>query len=387
MMVLQPQLIREFSERSMRPESPVLSVYLNVDPSAPANRRGGYKLALDEMLKQIETQLGEESKRRHFQEDAAWIRRQVELEMPRGRSLVMFCDASEDFHFRQDLAIRLANQVWYGDTPYTRPLVQAMNEFERYGVVLVDKENARFFVFSMQTIEELDKAFQTPAVRHRRTAGTDHLRSQMTLQRRAATWSGWFLKEVAEILDDIVRNQAIDGIILAGQEDITAELQRLLPKAMAVRVVGTVRSGINARPTEVLQISMPLVETIERQREQQLVDDLVTITHKPQPKLEKAVAGLAATLDAINQARVYRLVCPAGRKTTGCECPSCEILLDHRPQDGNCPYCSGSLVDVDDVVWLASERVLSMGGKVEEIRDQDACAKLEAIGKVGAYLR
>jgi len=184
MMVLQPHSIRELSERPMRPESPVLSVYLDFDPSAPTNRRGGYKLALEEMLKQIETQLTEDSKRRHFHEDAAWTRKQVELNMPKGRSLVLFCDASDNFFYRQDLAIRLANQVWYGDTPYTRPLVQAVNEHERYGVVLVDKENARFFVFSMQTIEELDKAFQTPAVRHRRTAGSDHLRSQMTLQSR-----------------------------------------------------------------------------------------------------------------------------------------------------------------------------------------------------------
>ncbi len=386
-MVLQPDSLRELTERPTRPDSPVLSIYLNLDPSAPTNRRGGYRLALEEMLKQIEIQLAEEEKRRHFQEDAAWTRKQIELGMPKGRSLVLFCDVSEAFHYRQDLSIRMANQVWYGDGPYTRPLVQAINEYQRYGVVLVDKENARFFIFTMQSIDELDKAFQTPAVRHRRTAGSDHLRSQMTLQRRAATWSGWFLKEVAEILDETLSSQAIHGVILAGQEDITAELQRLLPKALAARVVGTVRMPINAKAQEVLEICGPLVEDQERKIERQLVDDLVTIAHKSQPKLEKAVAGLEATLNAINQARVYRLVCPAGRKAAGCECPSCGILLDHPPRDGQCPYCSSALLEVDDIIWLASERVLAMGGKVEEIRDQEACATLEAAGKLGAYLR
>lgn len=387
MMVLQPRLLRELAERPTRQDSPVLSVYLNLDPSAPTNRRGGYRLALDEMLKQIETQLAEGEERRHFQEDAAWTRKQIEHGMPKGRSLVLFCDVSEAFHYRQDLSIRMASQVWYGDTPYTRPLAQAISEHQRYGVVLVDKENARFFVFSMESIEELEKAFQTPAVRHRRTAGSDHLRSQMTLQRRAATWSGWFLKEVAEILDETLSHQAIHGIILAGQEDITAELQRLLPKALAARVVGTARMPINAKTQEVLEISRPLVENLERTLERQLVDDLVTIARKPQPKLEKAVAGLEATLDAINQARVYRLVCPAGRKVAGCECPSCDILLDHPPLNGQCPYCSSALLGVEDIIWLASERVLALGGKVEEIHDHEACAALEAIGKVGAYLR
>jgi peptide chain release factor subunit 1 len=387
MMVLQPHLLRDLAERPTRPESPVLSVYLNLDPSAPTNRRGGYRLALEEMLKQIETQLNDDDKRRHFQEDASWTRKQVELHIPKGRSLVMFCDVSEELHYRQDLAIRLANQVCYGNTPFTRPLAQAAKEHQRYGVVLVDKENARFFVFTMQSIEELDKAFQTPAVRHRRTAGSDHLRSQMTLQRRAATWSGWFLKEVAEILDDILHTQAIDGIVLAGQEDITAELQRLLPKALTTRLIGTARMPIGAKAHDVLEISLPMAEALERNLERQLVDDLVTIARKSQPKQEKAVTGLDATLNAINQARVYRLVYPAGRKTAGSECLGCEILLDHPPLDGKCPYCSGTLVEVDDVIWLAAERVLTMGGKVEEVRDQDACARLEAIGKVGAYLR
>jgi peptide chain release factor subunit 1 len=387
MMVLQPQLIQQLAERTPQSSSPVLSVYLDLDPSSPTNRRGGYRLALEEMLKQIETQISDDNKRRHFLEDASWARKQMEMRTPRGRSLALFCDVSQEFFFQEDLAIRLANQVWYGETPYTRPLVQALNEYDRYGVVLVDKEKARFFVLSMQNIEELDDTFQTPAVRHRRTAGSDHMRSQMVLQRRAATWSGWFLKEVAEILEDVIKKQAINSIILAGQEDITAELLRLLPKAIAARLVNTVRMPITAKGNEVLEICWPQVEAIERQRERELVDDLVTVAHKAQPKLEKAVVGLDATLNAVNQARVYRLIYPAGRTASGCECPTCAVLLDHPPKDGKCPYCSGALEEVDDVIWLAAERVLAMGGKAEEIHDVEACSKLESIGRIGAYLR
>ncbi|HBD10348.1 MAG TPA: hypothetical protein DCZ69_19030, partial [Syntrophobacteraceae bacterium] len=68
MMVLQPRLLRELAERPTRQDSPVLSVYLNLDPSAPTNRRGGYRLALDEMLKQIETQLAEGGETRPVKE-------------------------------------------------------------------------------------------------------------------------------------------------------------------------------------------------------------------------------------------------------------------------------------------------------------------------------
>jgi hypothetical protein len=67
-MPLQPQTIRKLAERPVRGNSPVLSVYLNLDPSSPTNLRGGYKLALEE-AKQIERNT-DDGKRRHFQEDA-----------------------------------------------------------------------------------------------------------------------------------------------------------------------------------------------------------------------------------------------------------------------------------------------------------------------------
>ena len=386
-MPLQPQTIRKLAERPVRSNSPVLSVYLNLDPSSPTNLRGGYKLALEEMLKQIETQLTDDNKRRHFQEDTSWARKQAERRMLKGGSLVLFCDVSEDFYFQEDLSVRLANQIWFGDTPYTRPLMGVLNEYERYGVVLVDKEKARFFVVSAGSIQELDEAFQSPPVRHRRTAGLDHMRSQMVFQRRAATWSGWFLKEVSEILHDIVQHQEIDRIILGGQEDITAELYRLLPKAAAARVMDSVRIAITAKASEVLQISTPVLEKIEHQRERELVSDLITVAQKTQSKQEKAVLGFDATLDAVNQARVYRLVYPTGQRIAGYQCPSCDVLMDQGPENKKCPYCSQLLDEVDDLSWQASERVLAIGGKLEEISDSEARSKLEAAGKIGAYLR
>jgi endogenous inhibitor of DNA gyrase (YacG/DUF329 family) len=209
----------------------------------------------------------------------------------------------------------------------------------------------------------------------------------MVLQRRAATWSGWFLKEVSEILHDIVQHQEIDRIILGGQEDITAELYRLLPKAAAARVMDSVRIAITAKASEVLQISTPVLEKIEHQRERELVSDLITVAQKTQSKQEKAVLGFDATLDAVNQARVYRLVYPTGQRIAGYQCPSCDVLMDQGPENKKCPYCSKLLDEVDDLSWQASERVLAIGGKLEEISDSEARSKLEAAGKIGAYLR
>ncbi len=160
----------------------------------PLNRRSGHKVALETMLKDLESQIEDEAKLRHFREDAGWIRQKVDFHLAKGKSLMLFCDVSESFYFEEDLPVRMATQAWFGNTPYVRPLLETMGEYERYGVVLVDRERARFFVISMGVIEEVSDVFQEPPVKHRSTAGSDHMRSQMIFQRRAATWSGWFLK-------------------------------------------------------------------------------------------------------------------------------------------------------------------------------------------------
>ena len=387
MNVLQPQAIRELAERTVREGSPVLSVYLNVDVTDLSTRRSGHKLALDGMLKDIEFQIDDEAKLRHFREDSEWIRQKVEFSLPKAKSLLLFCDVSEAFFFEEDLPIRMATQAWFGNTPYVRPLLESMDEYERYGLVLVDREKARFFVVSMGIIEEVSDVLQEPPVKHRSTAGSDHMRSQMVFQRRAATWSGWFLKDVSDILSDLIKKYEVDRILLAGSEDITAELQRLLPKALAPRVVDRVRISSSAKASEVLELSFPVIEKLEREQEMVMVEDLVTIARKTEPGVKKAVLGFNATLDAVNQGRVHRLLYSSGVKLGGYRCLSCEALLDQAPADNMCPYCSKPLELVDDMLWLASERVLEMGGRSEEIRGAEARKQLDAAGKAGALLR
>jgi len=252
--------------------------------------------------------------------------------------------------------------------------------------VLVDREKARFFVIMMGNIEEVSDVFQTPPVKHRSTAGSDHMRSQMVFQRRAATWSGWFLKDVSEILHDIIQKYDVDRVVLAGPEDVTAELLRLLPKAVASRVVDRLRMSVSGKEKEVLDVSFPTIERIEREREKVVVQDLVTMARKGKPGTEKAVLGFNGSLDAINQGRVHRLIHSSGFKMLGFQCMSCDVLLDHAPSDGKCPYCSKPLDAVEDMVWLASERVLNMGGSVDEIRSVDVRSELDAAGSIGAFL-
>jgi len=385
--MLQMQAIQDLTLRPVREGSPVLSVYLNLDPSDPIGRRGAQKLALDRMLKEIESQIRDPERLQHFRDDAEYVRQRIGQHLPKGKSIVVFCDVSESFFVEEDLPIRIASQAWFEETPYVRPLLQARDEHERYGIVLADRERARLFVLTSGDIEEVSDLFQSSPFKHRSAAGSDQMRSQMTFQRRAATWSSWFLKDVSDTLHGIIRAHDIDRIMLAGPEEVTSELHRLLPKTVASRMAGRLRMSVTARPREVLDVAMPVIELIEREAERDLVDDLVTMARKTRPGAERALLGFSSVLDAVNQGRVYQLIYPSSMRMKGYRCSSCDVLLDHAPEDARCPYCSKQLAEIDDVIWLASERVLSMGGRIEEIRPGDAQEHLKEAGGIGAFLR
>ncbi len=387
MKALHPSSLESLARRHAPEGSWILSVYLNLDPQVRANRRGAHKLVLDRMLKELEATLEDPQAVAHLQEDAEWVRNQVALHIPKGKSLVLFCDLSEGYTYQEDLPIRLPNGVWYERRPYIRPLLDAWKEYERTGIVVVDREKARFLVASMGEVEELEEAFQTPAVRHRATAGTDHMRSQMIFQRRAATWSHWFLKEVADSLHDMIEAHGIDRVVLVGPEEVTAELKRILPKGVLARVAARVRAPVTAKPKELLDVVLPALRELDAARERDLVAECITSARKAQAESPKAVLGLDAVLNAVNQSRVYQILVPAGFSASGWHCPACDVLLDHAPSEETCPYCSGSLQEMDDVVWAACDRVLALGGKVEEIGTDGAKETLQKDGPLGAFLR
>ena len=65
----------------------------------------------------------------------------------------------------------------FENAPYLRPLIAALDEYARYGVVLMDKEKARFFTVYMGEIQEHEAVFDE-VPRRTVTTSMDRLWSQ-----------------------------------------------------------------------------------------------------------------------------------------------------------------------------------------------------------------
>ncbi|HEY0322512.1 MAG TPA: hypothetical protein VGC66_16270 [Pyrinomonadaceae bacterium] len=371
--------VENLMRREPRPGSPVLSLYLNTDLSIAANVNRAFEVVLKDLLREIEERL-DKDERKEFAADAVGVSRFVENYREPQHGLVIFSDASDDFFWVRELRVNVRDGAWWSETPYLRPLIEILDEHERYGVLLTDRKQARLFTIYLGEIEEHLEAFAKADVTHIKSSGTDRLLSQMNIERKADEHAQWHLKRVAELMSRLARKHEFERLILAGTVEATSELSGLLPKGLRVRVVRKISLAVEASDTEVLEATLKVEEEIEREHETRIVEELITAAGKQQ----QAVLGLDRTLEAILEQRAWRLIYSDGFAASGTECTNCGALSVSEGE--SCAYCGEAVREVLDLVERADTRLMDMHGKVEHVRGA-AATRLQGVGSIGAFLR
>ena len=371
--------LEDLMQREAKPGSPVLSIYLDTDQGKAINVNRAFEVILKNTLREVQQPL-DKPRRKEFEADAQRVLAFLEDYRDPKRGLVIFCDASEDFFWFRALGVGVRNGVWWRDTPHVRPLIELLDEHERYGVLLTDRGQARLFTIFLGEIEEHVQAFAKADVTHVKTSGADHLRSQMNFQRKADEHAHSHLKHVAELMSRLARVHEFDRLILAGTVEATSQLYGLLAKPLRTRVTGKVSLPVETSEARVLEETLKIEAEVERKRETELVEELITVANKR----EKAVLGVDETLLALQERRIWQLLYADGLTARGSQCTKCEALLAKESEP--CPYCGGSVRAVDDLIALAAAEVLQVQGKVEQVRGV-AAERLKEVGSVGAFLR
>jgi peptide chain release factor subunit 1 len=364
--------------RAAAPDSPVLSVYLDIDQGKAANLNRGFEAALENMLRSIEARL-DENQLNSFSADAERVRRFVAELEPRAKGFISFCDDSENFFWAREIKAPVRSQARWSDAPYIAPLLQILDEYERYGVILVDKAHARLFSVFIGEIEEHFDALAPAPVRLVKTTGTDHMLSEPRFQSKAEMHVHWHLKHVAELLDKLVDHYGFDRMLLGGPIEATGALQQLLSKRVRSRTVERLSLPIKASAAEVLEAALRVERDVERQREKQIVEELIIgDPHHP------SAIGLERTVDAVCQERVWRLIYAEAFRARGGRCVHCAMLFART--EGSCDYCGAAIKPVDDLLEQMIDRVLEQDGKIEEVAGEAALRLCQA-GGIGAVLR
>ncbi len=277
------------------------------------------------------------------------------------------------------LKVPMAASVHWRQGAFLRPVVEAMDEHERYGVVLTGTQRARIFTVYMGEIKEHEDLISDTTQRSR-ALGADQMRSQKRRDRHHEEEVTLHAKRVIDALHDLSLRIPFDRLIVAGTPKATAQIERLLPRRLQGKLVRTIVMPVTASTKDVLAGILKVQERMERDQESSIVEGVLAELHDR----GKAVAGFAAVLDAVNQGRVWTLVYGKTFKTRAGECGDCKAYSPH--SSGPCVYCGGDVKPMSQPVDRLSQSVLEMGGRVEVV-DGPARTALAKKGDIAALLR
>lgn len=354
-------------------ETPVLSLYLNVDPTQQTTDQ--YRLALRSLLKEAADEARSadiEAVERYFDFEYDW----------QGRGVVVFSCQDADFWRSYSLAVPVHNFAYVSHRPYIKPLTDVLDAYGRYGVILLDSEGSRMFLFSLGELVEATGTLgeEVRRTKHGGASGVAGMRGGMTPRtaRRGEAVVLRNLKEVAEATEAFCNNNGCRRLVLGGTEANVSQFLDILPKAMQDKVIGTFTIDPAAPSKEVQARSMDLIEDVAEKREAELVEEMIAGWKRG----TGAAVGLSDTLVVLQEHRAGMLLVGAGYEASGYRCQSCRYLM--LTERDECPLCGGVVEHVEDLVDTMTHRALEQGVDVEIVRGSQV---LEEAGSVGALLR
>jgi hypothetical protein len=349
----------------------VLSVYLNVNPANPENQVRAYLFRLKEALKELGVP-GNFAER---------ILQFVELERIDYRTLIIFA-APDGFFETYRLQVDLPDAFRW-DEPYVALLMFVVEEYEPYGVALVDSKGLRFFVTSLGEIEEtldetnpIDIAGWREVTSSPSTANPGGGTLTDSFADRVDAHIHRFYKEAGESVRRMAFAEDITHLILAGPHERVAEFRRELPRELQDRVVAEAHIPTHASEGEILERLETVRERIEREREAELLAQA----------RERGVRGLNETLSALQEEnRVYHLLILWQLEGDVRWCDNDRLAISDVAQ-ADCPYCGQQTrprLLLEALIELAATR----GARVEFLRGENADTLRGEFGGVAGLTR
>ncbi|MGH9178334.1 MAG: hypothetical protein ACRD0N_07260 [Acidimicrobiales bacterium] len=353
-------------------DAPVVSVYLDVDGRRFVRPRD-YELHLEALLRYArEGQNGH----RPDGEDLRRIEHHVKggIDRSRTRGLALFSCARSGLWEVLELPVGVRNQLVVNTTPHIRQLETVLEENERFGVLLADRQRARMFVFELGQLVDKSELFDS-LPRHEDDRGDwdkDHVRDH------SADAAHHHLKRAADVAFSVFQEQDLDHLVIGAPDEIAKELERLVHSYLRDRIAARIKLPVNSSDATITEAALEVEQQVERAKEAAQVARLRDAVGAG----NGGVAGLPGVLSALVERRVDTLLVSDGYEAPGWRCPTCGHLAVRGPA---CPVCpSSTMARVDDVVEEALEDALAQSCRIEVVVGNP---DLDVLGCIGALLR
>jgi len=377
--MLRPGLIESLPELS----KPVLTVYLDTNRERTDNRalEPAYLTSLGSHAKLTEEGLLPED-REPFKEQVERAEGYLRSHPPKSKGIAIFT-GRESWEFVPLEAI-VEDEVHWG-APDLAQLIWLLEEHKPYGVVIVGRKRARFFLYSWgELLPVRDKKFLLEPSRKKemghvaRTLGVrmSHGTNRDLFEHHRYAEFLHYYRQIAQEIERWCDAGHLHTVFILGTAAVTTAIQQEIPAALRENIT-CIQEDIAWLSKAKLQRHLELiVAKHESQREMAVVDKLLGGE-------QAVVTGIDETLVRLQQGRIRSLVVVKGLDASLKCCNEC--LWVDRSADPVCPACgrerhSVSLREI--LPELARRQKISM-----EVVSGGAGRKLEQVGGMGGWLR
>jgi peptide chain release factor subunit 1 len=352
-----------------------VSLYLSVNPAT--NVKDNYVIHVKNMIKQTTGKLDKPTMKKvngDLEKIESYILSNKRIFK---KGLAILSSQDRDFWKEFHLAVPIKNEIIVDNTPYIKPLLAILDNYQRYAILLVGKESARLFLVHLGEIEEYTEVHSADVPGRHKKGGWFSL-SEKSYERHIDYHVGLHLKDVLKELDSFLSGEYVGRMVIGGSEEAVIRVRTMLPQTIAAKVIGTFQAEMFANVKEILEKVEPVMHAFEEKEEAETIDDLLTKAMKN----ENAVIGIENVLNALQEGRIMKLVILKNYKNAGFSCVNCGNLAVQ--EVSSCSYCKGEMQNVNYIVDLIAQKAVEQGAMVEVVSKN---RKLEESGSIGAFLR
>lgn len=289
------------------------------------------------------------------------------------RSRVIFACGPLSFLHVYRLGLEVEPLVVLDTSPFLLPLARLRDDYEDYGILLLNSQEARLFTIRSRLLEEKSQSSIDLMNKHKKGGWSQMRYSRL---RKGAIKS--FLAEVVEDLTRLEGLQNMRGLVIAGPGEAKIELMEMLSPQIKERVMGLLDVSMGVKPADLVEMGDRLALDKERSLSRERAAELRSAVLRGQ----LYATGADKVRDALQQGRVKSLLLLDGFVIPGWICESCQYFQEGS-QPESCPRCNGrtSRVNILEELYELAQRT---GAEVEFVEEDEF---LRSLGGVGAILR
>lgn len=266
------------------------------------------------------------------------------------RSLAIF--AGKNIWDVYRLPINLQSKCYIDPYPYIKDLSAALDQYKEYILLVLDRNNAKFFNFYLGELDEVlnfiheDVPQQVKGTGHYQAGGgmlgiSKGYRGDK-VQRHINDHLRKFLDKARDQLSILLKSKKIDKWLIGGREDALTEFTKQLDQNLKKKLIGkftiNIKSGIN----DITKKSAQVIADYERDLEKELLDRLVNQS-KP---VGRGVLGQYNTFNSLMLGEIHQLFIKNDLKMKGYICFKDNLCQTNA---GQCQICGDPLIKVADL--------------------------------------